>query len=85
MGMKPVKNRSRAIFEEVGVETPRQMPVAPKGGMIAMKPGGLHIMLTGEPLMASNTLGQEAVDIQLLGDKAHLACKQLVHVQQIID
>lgn len=40
MGMKPVKNRSRAIFEEVGVETPKQMPVAPKGGMIDARPKG---------------------------------------------
>ncbi|KQB17727.1 hypothetical protein AP071_01515 [Rhodobacter capsulatus] len=38
--MKPVKNRSRAIFEEVGVETPKQMPVAPKGGMIDARPKG---------------------------------------------
>lgn len=40
MGMKPAKNRSRAIFEEVGVETPKQMPVAPKGGMIDARPKG---------------------------------------------
>ncbi|ETD84701.1 hypothetical protein U703_06040 [Rhodobacter capsulatus YW1] len=38
--MKPAKNRSRAIFEEVGVETPKQMPVAPKGGMIDARPKG---------------------------------------------
>lgn len=40
MGMKPVKNRGRAIFEEVGAETPKQMPVAPRGGMIDARPKG---------------------------------------------
>ncbi|PTV94789.1 cytochrome c oxidase assembly protein subunit 15 [Rhodobacter aestuarii] len=40
MGMKPSKKANRALFEEVGVETPKQMPVTPKGGMIDARPKG---------------------------------------------
>ncbi|MBZ4021610.1 hypothetical protein CKO11_03945 [Rhodobacter sp. TJ_12] len=40
MGMKPSKKTNRALFEEVGAETPKQMPAAPKGGMIDARPKG---------------------------------------------
>jgi len=64
MGMKPVKNRGRAIFEEVGAETPREMPVAPKGGMIDARPKGarkaLALWMASLVLLALLQLGFDA-------------------------
>lgn len=64
MGMKPVKNRSRAIFEEVGVETPKQMPVTPKGGMIDARPKGarkaMALWMVSLVLLAVLQLGLDA-------------------------
>ena len=64
MGMKPVKNRNRSIFEEVGAETPKQRPVAPKGGMIDSRPkgarGALRLWIASLVLLALLLLGLDA-------------------------
>ncbi len=63
MGMKPTKSGKRALFEEVGVETPQQMPVAPKGGMIDARPkgarGAVRLWMASLILLAVVMLGLE--------------------------
>lgn len=61
MGMKPVKNRNRALFEEVGAETPAQMPARPQGGMIDARPkgarGAVRLWMASLVLLALVMLG----------------------------
>ncbi|SOB99013.1 COX15/CtaA family protein [Rhodobacter maris] len=67
MGMKPAKNRNRALFEEVGVETPRQMPVKPQGGMIDARPkgarGAVRLWMASLILLALLMLGFDTLPI----------------------
>ena len=68
MGMKPTKSGKRALFEEVGVETPRQMPVAPKGGMIDARPkgsrGAVRLWMASLILLAVLMLGLDGAALR---------------------
>ena len=68
MGMKPTKSGKRALFEEVGVETPQQMPVRPKGGMIDARPkgarGAVRLWMAALILLAVLMLGLEGAALR---------------------